>query len=86
VKSGSGDHTCPASSEFGDLTIENSSYPDNQSNELMGATVPSSNPDWPYDPVQLMVDLLTRTETLDSIGLQKNLVDWMSSNDLIEIT
>lgn len=47
----------------------------------MGTTVPSSNPDWPYDPVQLMVDLLTGTETLDSIGLQKNLVDWMSSND-----
>lgn len=28
-----------------------------------------------------MVDLMTGTETLDSIGLQKNLVDWMSSND-----
>ena len=63
-KSGSGDHYCPASQEFGDSIRVITSYADKPSNELTGATIDGDPYRWYADTDQLIYDLANGKRTL----------------------
>ena len=80
-KSGSGDHSLPHFSKFDDNADHYDANGRHYSEPQKSRFRSEFSGKWPYDPEQLMRDLVEGRITLENEPLQKTGLDWFGSED-----